>query len=154
MTMTISRTDLARRTREAIENTQRGQTIFIESYGAEQAVIVDARDYHLLRAAAVYRSQPLAPVNNPEATPRGLTEMEIKTRAANAAGDIQAVWDLVIATYLDGDISLGRAAVLLDLPRFDLLARFNRLGLPTRLGALNLKEAQDEYLTLRNNSDY
>ena len=64
MTMTISRTDLARRTREAIEYAQRGQTVFIESYGAEQAAIVDARDYHLLRAAAIYRSQPLTPVNS------------------------------------------------------------------------------------------
>jgi predicted HTH domain antitoxin len=36
----------------------------------------------------------------------------------------------VVAAYLDGDISLGRAALLLGLSRFDLLARFNRLGLP------------------------
>ena len=78
MTMTISRTDLARRTREAIEYAQRGQTVFIESYGAEQAAIMDARDYHLLRAAAVYRSQPLTPVNSPDATPRGLTDTDIE----------------------------------------------------------------------------
>ena len=141
MTMTISRTDLARHTREAIEHAQRGQTVFIESYGAEQAAIVDARDYHLLRAAAIYRCQPLTPVNNPDAAPRGLTDMEIQNKAA--AGDIQEVWDVVIAAYLDGDISLGRAALLLGLQRFDLLARFNRLGLPALLGTLNLKEAQD-----------
>ena len=151
MTMTISRTDLARRTREAIEYAQRGQTVFIESYGAEQAAIMDARDYHLLRAAAVYRSQPLTPVNSPDATPRGLTDTDIENKAAT--GDIQDVWDLVIAAYLDGDISLGRAALLLGLQRFDLLARFNRLGLPARLGTLNLKEAQDEYAVLQGDSD-
>jgi len=54
----------------------------------------------------------------------------------------------VIAAYLDGDISLGRAALLLGLTRFDLLARFNRLGLPTQLGTLSLQEAAAEYDTL------
>ncbi len=145
MTLTISRTDLARRTREAIEQARRGQAVFIESYGAEQVAIVDALDYHLLRAVAGYRSQPPAPVSNPEMTPRGLTEATVQARVAAAGGDTQEAWDVIMTAYLDGDISLGRAAALLGTQRFDLLTRFNRLGLPTRLGPQSINEARAEY---------
>ena len=148
MTLTISRTDLARRTRDAIEHAQRGETVFIESYGAEQAAIVDARDYRLLRAVAVFQSRPLAPATDPTATPQGLSEQEVQRRVDAGGGDPQEAWDLVIAAYLDGDIRLVRAAVLLGLARFDLLARFNRLGLPAQLGTLSLQEAAAEYDTL------
>jgi predicted HTH domain antitoxin len=55
----------------------------------------------------------------------------------------------VAAAYLDGDISLGRAALLLGLSRFDLLARFNRLGLPAHLGLLSFQEATAEYDVLQ-----
>jgi hypothetical protein len=41
---------------------------------------------------------------------------------------------LVIAAYLDAHISLGRAAELLHLNRFDYAFRFNWLGLPPRVG--------------------
>ncbi len=60
MTLTISRTDLACRMREAIEHAQRGEAVFIESYGTEQAAIIDAKEYHLLRAVALYRNRPLS----------------------------------------------------------------------------------------------
>lgn len=152
MTVTISRTDLARRTRETIEQARRGQAVFVESYGAEQVAIVDALDYHLLRTVAAYRSQPLAPAGNPEQAPRGLTDEAVQENVAAAGGDVQAAWDLVIAAYLDGDISLGRAATLLAIDRFDLLARFNRLGLPARLGPLNVQEARAEYEALQDHS--
>lgn len=148
MTLTISRTDLARRTRDAIEHAQRGETVFIESYGAEQAAIVDARDYRLLRAVAAYAGRPLAPVIDSTAAPRGLSDEEVQRRVEAAGGDPQDVWDLVIAAYLDGDISLGRAAILLGLARFDLIARFNRLGLPAHLGPLSLQEGAAEYNAL------
>ncbi len=113
MTMTISRTDLARRTREALEHAQRGETVFIESYGTEQAAIIDAKEYYLLRAVAMHRHRPLAPVTSVETAPRGLTEDEVQARVAAAGGDRQEAWIAVIGAYLDGDISLGRAAVLL-----------------------------------------
>ena len=64
----------------------------------------------------------------------------MQRRIEAAGADPQDAWDLVIAAYLDGDISLGRAALLLGLARFDLLARFNRLGLPAQLGTLSLQE--------------
>jgi hypothetical protein len=50
----------------------------------------------------------------------------------------------VIAAYLEGDISLGRAAELLGLSRFDLALRFNRLGPPLRLGPATIAEAREE----------
>jgi len=145
--MTISRTDLARRTREMIEQARRGHVVFVESYGAEQVAIVDAQDYHLLRAVAAYCSQPSAPINDSAAVPRGLTEVILQARVAAAGGDVQEAWDLVVAAYLAGELSLGRAAMLLGTERFDLLARFNRLGLPARLGAQSIHEARAESLS-------
>ncbi len=142
-------TDLARRTRQAIEQAQRGQAVFIESYGAEQVAIVDVLDYRLLRATATFRSQMSAPVNNPDLPPAGLTETAVQARVAAAAGDVQEAWNMIIAAYLAGDISLGRAATLLNLSRFELLARFNRIGLPMRMGALSIHEAQAEYGTIQ-----
>ena len=149
MTLTISRTDLARRTREALEHAQRGETVFIESYGTEQAAIIDAKEYYLLRAVAVHRNRPLAPATSAEAAPRGLTEDEVKARVTAAGGDRQEAWVAVIGAYLDGDISLGRAAVLLGVPRFDLQAHFNRLGLPSQPGPLSLNEAKAEYTAIQ-----
>lgn len=153
MTLTISRTDLARRTREALEHAQRGETVFIESYGAEQAAIIDAREYYLLRAVATHRNRPLAPVTHAETAPRGLTEDEVQARVAAAGGDRQEAWSAVITAYLDGDISLGRAALLLGLSRFELQAHFNRLGLPAQPGPLSLNEARAEYTTIQTGND-
>lgn len=148
MTMIISPNELVLHPRHALEQAQRGETVFIETHGAEQAAIIDARDYRLLRAIAVYRIRPLAPANNPTAMPQGLNEQAIQKRVQATGGDPQEMWNLVIAAYLDGDISLGRAALLLGLLRFDLLARFNRLGLPAHLGPLSLQEAAAEYEAL------
>jgi predicted HTH domain antitoxin len=140
----INRTELARRTRQAVEQARRGQTILVESYGEEQVAIIDALDYRLLRALAHYRSRPISPIEDVHIAPRGLSEETLKTTISQAAGDIQAAWDIVISTYLDGDISLGRAAELLNLSRFELMARFNRLGLPLQLGTTTIAEAQAE----------
>ena len=127
---TISRTDLARSTRQTIEQARRGQTILVRSYGEEQVAIIDALDYRLLRAAALYRAQPDAPAHETTAIPQGLAESDVEAAVAQAGGDLQAAWDLIVAAYLDGHISLGRAATLLNQSRFELQARFNRLGIP------------------------
>ena len=66
-----------------------------------------------------------------------------------AEGDAQAAWNRVLKAYLDGDISLGRAAELLDLSRFDLLERLNRLGLPLHIGPTDFADAQREIAALR-----
>lgn len=142
---TISRTELARSTRQAIEQARRGQTILVESYGEEQVALVDALDYRLLRAVAAYRTRPDAPVQDASATPQGLTAEAIAAAQSAAGGDPQTVWEQVITAYLDGHISLGRAATLLKQSRFELQARFNRLGLPLRLGPSSIAEGQAEY---------
>ena len=141
------------RDRETLEQARRGQAVFVESYGAEQVAIVDALDYHLLRAVATYRSQPPAPISNPEMAPRGLADAAVRERVAAAAGDVQEAWDVIMASYLDGDISLGRAGALLNMQRFDLQGRFNRLGLPARLGPLNIHETRAEYEVLLQGDD-
>ena len=145
---TISRTELARSTRQAIEQARRGQTILVESYGEEQVAIVDILDYRLLRAVAAYRTQANVPAQDINAIPQGLTEEFIHTSQSAAGDDPQVVWDLVIAAYLDGQISFGRTAVLLKQPRFELQARFNRLGLSLHLGPSIIAEGKAEYDTL------
>lgn len=49
-----------------------------------------------------------------------------------------------IQQYLEEQISLSKAAELLGVSRFELLHRFERLGIPVRLGAETLVEAQHE----------
>ena len=46
----ISKTDLARRTRQIVNQARRGGAVIVESYGEEQVAILDAADYRCLRA--------------------------------------------------------------------------------------------------------
>jgi prevent-host-death family protein len=147
----ITKTELSRRTRQVVERVRRGQTIIIQGQKGEQAVIIDILDFRLLRAMAAYQNLPphLAPVRNASLGPRGLNEQETEEARTNAGGDVQAVWNLVITSYLDGDISLGRTAQLLGLSRFELAERFNRLAIPLRLGAMSVNEARAGYEAIR-----
>jgi hypothetical protein len=144
-THTINRTRLARQTRQVMEQARGGRPVFVASRGEEQVAIVDALDYRLLKAAATYNTLPphAAPVYDAQITPRGLKEDETGGPATNT--DPQLRWTRVLVAYFDGDISLGRAGQLLGLSRFELQERLNRLGLPLRLGAMTLREAQAEY---------
>lgn len=119
MDAVISRTELARNTREIVEQVRHGQTVIVQSYGEEQIVLLDALDYRLLRAAAAYS------LDSPH------------LHADDAPNAV--VWQ-----YLDQQISLAKAAELLECSRFELMARFERLGLPLRLGSASLDEAKDE----------
>ncbi|MCC7355380.1 MAG: UPF0175 family protein [Anaerolineae bacterium] len=56
--------------------------------------------------------------------------------------DPQARYDLVLAHYLSGSISLVRAAELLGVSWFDLRTRFLRLDVPLRAAPANLEEAE------------
>jgi hypothetical protein len=143
----ISKTDLARRTRHVLEQARRGRTVIVESYGEEQVAILDVLDYRILRAVAAYRAESprSAPVSNPTLMPRGLDLDEVEQATTRAGGDAQAGWDRVFAAYLDGDISLGRAAELLGLSRLELAERFRRLELPLLTGPMTLQEAREEY---------
>lgn len=135
----IRKTDLARNTREVINSVMRGQTALIESHGKAEVAIIDIEDYLILRAVMRYHARP--PHVDVEA---GLREATVK-----AAGDLQARYDLVLAHYLAGSISLARAAELLDLPAFDLRTRFVRLDVPLRLGPATVEDALAEVETLR-----
>jgi len=121
MTITISRTDLARNTRAIVEQVRQGQTIVVQSYGQEQAVLLGAMDYRILKALADYA---------------------VKT-TSEETGD---VLDDALRAYLDEHISLAKAAEILGLSRFELMQRFEQLGIPLRLGSTTVDEAQEEVL--------
>jgi predicted HTH domain antitoxin len=129
----ISKTDLARKTRQVIQSVQRRQTIIVQSHGQPEAAILDMPDYYLLLAATRSHAQSIE--IDPEA---GLPEEALLEATA------QARYDQVIAHYLAGALSLGRAAELLELPWADLRARLSRLGLPILLGPENISELQAE----------
>ncbi|HBY95358.1 MAG TPA: hypothetical protein DEP84_15635, partial [Chloroflexi bacterium] len=57
----ITKTELARNTRQVVDQARRGQPVMVESYGQEQVAIVDAIDYRLLRAVAAYGAAPPHP---------------------------------------------------------------------------------------------
>lgn len=61
----------------------------------------------------------------------------------------QATYDRALRDYLDEAISLGKAAERLGLSRFNLMARFERLSVPLRIGPASLDEARDEIRTAR-----
>jgi predicted HTH domain antitoxin len=139
---TISKTDLARRTRQIVDRVRRGDTLIVESYGEEQIVMMDITDYRILRAVAAYHSlgpHP-APINDVTLEAAGLSQAQLNTQEA----DIQARWNQVIIAYLDGHINLGRAAILLNLSRYELDERFRRLDVPRRLGPQTVEQAQAE----------
>lgn len=115
----ISRTDLARSTREILESVSRGQPAVVESYGHEQAVILDLLDYRLLCALAGRR------LDRP------------------ADGESSSV-EAVLERYLLSQISLGKAAELLGRSRFELAERFQRLGVSLHMGPATLEEAESE----------
>jgi prevent-host-death family protein len=145
-TSVISKTDLARRTRQVVDRVRRGDTIIVESYGEEQVVVMDVVDYRILRAVASYRTLPphSAPVNDPTIEPSGLSESDLERMVQEAGGSSQARWEAVIVAYLDGHINLGRAATLLALSLYELDERFRRLEVPRRIGPATEEEARAE----------
>lgn len=142
MTILISRTDLARNTRKAIELARKGQPVFVESYGEEQITILDAIDYRLLQAAVRFQSRD--PGRDSFSAPQGLTEEELQQFVAEAGGDVQVRWDRVVAAHQNHDISFGRAAELLNINRFELTDRYNRLGISLHMGSATIEEAWRE----------
>ncbi len=127
-----AKTDLARNTRQLIRAAQRGQTVVIEHHGQPEVALIDIADYYILRAVSHYHAHsPQIQEGN------GLSEEDV-----TAQPSFQAQYDLVLAYYLAGEISLSRAAELLDLPWLDLRTRFLRLDVPLNSSPANLAEAQ------------
>lgn len=116
-TATFSRTDLTRKTREILEQVRQGKPAVIRSYGKEQAVLLEPLDYRLLQALAdlgLDRSEPDSEIPN------------------------------LLRRYLAEEVSLGKIAETLGVSRYELMDRFERLGIPLNLGPRNLKEALEE----------
>ncbi len=133
----VSRTELARNTRRVLTDVQRGRTTLIESHGKAEAALLDIIDYRILRAVA--RAHTHVAGVDPEV---GLSDGEVV-----ALEEPQARCDLVLAHYLQGSISLSRAAELLDVPWLELRTRFERLDVPVRTAPLVRDEAAEDLLT-------
>lgn len=129
----VRKTDLARNTRQVIREVQRGQTAIVESHGQPEVAILDIIDYRILRAVMRYYTRH--PEIDVEA---GLADEQLADLTT------QARYDLVLAHYLAGAISLGRAAELLDLPWLDVRTRFLRLDVPLRTAPADLEEARSD----------
>lgn len=65
------------------------------------------------------------------------------------AEDEELRWAVVVGAYLDGQISLGKAAELLGMHALALRDRFIDLGIPLRLGPADLAEAHAEVEAMR-----
>jgi predicted HTH domain antitoxin len=127
----VRKTDLARSTRQVINNVLRGQTAVVESHGQPEVAIMDIVDYRITRAVMrYYAQQPKIDVEE------GLADQQVTSTL-----DPQERFNLILAHYLAGAISLGRAAELLELPWLDLRTRFQRLDVPLRVAPSNFQEA-------------
>jgi prevent-host-death family protein len=134
ITYHAGKTELARNTRQIIRAAQRGQTVVIEHHGQPEVAIIDIVDYRILRALAHYYAHP------PQVeTGSGLNDEAVATQPSP-----QEQYDLVLAYYLADEISLSRAAELLELPWLDLRTRFLRLDVPLRTAPADLDEAQTD----------
>ena len=123
---TITQADLARKTQEVVDRVRHGEVAFVKASGEEQVVLLDAVDFRLLQA---------------------LAQCAIEENDRERKGEDQDSGAL--RAYLSNEISLGKAAELLGLSRFELQARFHRLGVPLLLGPASLEEARAEVATAR-----
>jgi predicted HTH domain antitoxin len=119
MQATISRTDLARNTREIVDQVRKGHTIFVQSYGEDQIVLLDLLDYKILKALVGYALREPADFHTDDVS-------------------------VVMYRYLDEEISLAKASEMLGLSRYELMDHFERLGIPLRLGSDTLEDVREE----------
>jgi len=136
----ISYTELAPQTRTMIKQAHSGQAIIVEEDGEDRAILMDPVDYRLLVAMLAYHTSPVEErqVQNGTSLFIGLPESELCGMTK------QERWNRVMRTYLNDEISLGRAANLLDISRFQLDKYFRRLNIPRRIGPVNLEDARSE----------
>ncbi|MFL6192930.1 MAG: UPF0175 family protein [Thermoanaerobaculia bacterium] len=118
---TISQSELAKKTQEVVDRVQHGEVTVVESLGREQVILLDPLDFRLLTALALCAFGE-----------------RVEDEDAKA-----------LRAYLATEISLGKAAELLHLSRFELQARLHRLGVPLRLGPASLEDAQAEVAAAR-----
>jgi prevent-host-death family protein len=123
---TITQADLARKTQEVFDRARHGEVTVVKTAGEEQVVLLDALDFRLLQA---------------------LAQCAIEENGREHEGEDQD--SRVLRAYLSDEISLGKAAELLNLSRFELQERFYRIGVPLRLGPTTLEEARAEVTAAR-----
>jgi prevent-host-death family protein len=135
----VRESELAHRTQQVLEAVRQGHAVVVERDGQPAAAIIDITDYRLLRA--LLRAYASAPAAASDAG-SGLSDAAVAGVAAPEARD-----GLVLAHYLAGAISLGRAAELLGLSSLDLRARFQRLDVPLRLAPADAAQARADAAT-------
>jgi prevent-host-death family protein len=131
ITYHVAKTELTRNTRQIIRAAQRGQTVVIEHHGQPEVAIIDIADYHILRALVHYHAKP----------PQISKGEGLGDEVVSAQPSLQTQYDLVLAYYLAEEISVNRAAELLDLSWLDLRTRFLRLDVPLRTPPADLAGA-------------
>lgn len=119
---TYTRTDLARKTREILDLVLRGHPALIESYGKKHAILLDLVDYRLLQSLV--------------GVLLGRSEEDESLGA-------------LLQRYLKEEVSLGKVAETLGVSRFELMERFDRLGLPLNTGPVDLEDARREVEAVR-----
>ncbi len=65
------------------------------------------------------------------------------------AEDEELRWAVVVRAYLDKRINLGKAAELLGMHELELRERFQALGVPLRIGPVDVAEARAEVEAVR-----
>jgi predicted HTH domain antitoxin len=118
---TISQADLTKKTQEVVDRVQGGEVTVVERSGQDQIVLLDPLDFRLLQALAQCAVDP--------------RELGREAESPDARS---------LRAYLAAEISLGKAAELMDLSRFELQERLHRLGVPLHLGPATLEEALAE----------
>jgi hypothetical protein len=123
---TFSRADLTGKPQEVADRVHHGEVAVIEGFCQGPVVLLDALDFRLLQALAQCAIDEKERAQEPE-------DQDVRTLRA----------------YLADDISLGKAAELMNLSRFELQERFLRLGVPLRIGPGTLDEAWAEIQAAR-----
>ena len=132
--------ELSPKARELLDAVQRGETIFFEAEGEEEAVLIGAIDYRILRAVMH------ALTSRPDIEPKeGLPERKLMGEPRS-----QERFNQVIAHYLAEGISLSRASELLEMAPSRLRARFDRLEIPRRVAPLGREETRHDVQTALN----
>jgi prevent-host-death family protein len=121
MSIRVSTTQLARHTREIVEQVRGGQTIVVQSHGKDHVVLLDVFDYRILNALA-------------------------KLAILDQATLVNSSVEHILSQYSHERISLAKAAELLGISRYELMARFERLDIPIRIGPTSGDEAREEVL--------
>ncbi|MBN1580242.1 MAG: hypothetical protein JXA89_06035 [Anaerolineae bacterium] len=140
----IRKTDLARNTRQVINAVLRGQTAVVESHGQPEVAILDIVDYRIIRAVMRYYAQVPAKSTVPAVKAENKENAGLTDDQVSGISDPQERLDLVLAHYLAGAISLGRAAELLNVSWLELRTRFLRLDVPLRTAPADLDEARQD----------